>query len=262
EAQVRVSLDKAMYDPGETIQLTLTADAEVLGAKKGQYEVTVKQLDKTVDVLTGEWTATADNQIDEIIKWTAPSDDFKGYLFEIRLDDSKGKIVTTATSAADVSSTWTKFPRYGFLTNFDKGVETEGIIDQMKDWQLNGIEYYDWKYLHHQLIPEDGSMEWQDWAGRHISGETVKSYIADAKAKNMTNMSYNMIYAATNNYAKYGIKDEWGLWYAEDHESGKNKGDRFTFSMGASPTGQSNLFFLISEILTGKTTSSLKTSKR
>lgn len=247
ESQVRVSLDKAMYDPGETIQLTLTADAEALGAKKGQYEVTVKQLDETVDVLMGEWTATADNQLDEVVEWTAPSDDFKGYLFEVTLSEGKDKdkenVLATATSAADVSSTWTKFPRYGFLTNFDKGVETEGIIDQMKDWQLNGIEYYDWKYLHHQLIPEDGAMEWQDWAGRPISGETVKSYIADAKAKNMTNMSYNMIYAATNNYAKYGIKDEWGLWYAEDHESGKNKGDRFTFSMGASPTGQSNLFF-------------------
>lgn len=113
----------------------------------------------------------------------------------------------------------------------------------MSEWQLNGIEYYDWKYLHQQLLPENGAMEWQDWAGRSISGETVKRYIADAKAKGMTNMSYNMIYAATNNYAEYGIKEEWGLWYAEDHEVGKNKGDRFQFSMGASPTGQSNLFF-------------------
>jgi len=243
KAPVQITLDKAMYNPGDSIHLSFSTDKADLGDSRGKYQITVKYLNKTVDVLTGDWAADGQGKIAETVEWTSPNEDFKGYLFEVALLDTKDELLNVATSAADVSSTWTKFPRYGFLTNFDKDVDTKAVIDQMKDWQLNGIEYYDWKFLHHQLIPEDGSMEWHDWAGRPISGETVKSYIADAKDKNMANMSYNMIYAATNNYASYGIKDEWGLWYAEDHESGKNKGDRFTFSMGASPTGQSNLFF-------------------
>lgn len=243
DATLKFSVDKSMYDPGETIILALSTSSNSLETSKGKYLVNVKYLNETIDTIEGVWETTSEGSIQEEIEWTAPNEDFKGYLFELDILDSEGHAIRHMNTAADVSSTWTKFPRYGFLTNFDKDIDTEAVIEQMNDWQLNGIEYYDWKYLHHQLIPEDGTMEWQDWAGRKISGETIKSYIAEAKARGMTNMSYNMIYAATNNYAQYGIKEEWGLWYAEDHEAGKNKGDRFTFSMGASPTGQSNLFF-------------------
>lgn len=236
-----VSANKSMYQPGEKVNVTISLRDE---AKKNQgfYELVVTHLGEIVAQQTDAWQ-TFNGRGELKIEWEPPHTDFKGYLLQIKVNNEAGKTITQTNKAIDVSSIWTKFPRYGYLTNFDKDIDTKAIIEQMSQWQLNGIEYYDWKYLHHQLIPEDGSMEWQDWAGRKISGETVKRYIADARAKGMTNMSYNMIYAATNNYAQYGIKEEWGLWYAEDHDVGKNKGDRFQFSMGASPTGQSNLFF-------------------
>src|SRR5699024_1578660 len=107
----------------------------------------------------------------------------------------------------------------------------------------NGIEYYDWKFLHHQLLPLDGAMTWQDWSGRFIDGNIVKDYITQAKKMGMVNMSYNMIYAATNNFADYGIDDRWGLWYAKNQGEDKKQGDRFTFQMGKSPSGQSDLYF-------------------
>lgn len=211
DATLKFSVDKSMYDPGETIILALSTSSNSLETSKGKYLVNVKYLNETIDTIEGVWETTSEGSIQEEIEWTAPNEDFKGYLFELDILDSEGHAIRHMNTAADVSSTWTKFPRYGFLTNFDKDIDTEAVIEQMNDWQLNGIEYYDWKYLHHQLIPEDGTMEWQDWAGRKISGETIKSYIAEAKARGMTNMSYNMIYAATNNYAQYGIKEEWGL---------------------------------------------------
>ncbi|HAB97912.1 MAG TPA: dextranase, partial [Enterococcus sp.] len=195
-----VSANKSMYQPGEKVNVTISLRDE---AKKNQgfYELVVTHLGEIVAQQTDAWQ-TINGRGELKIEWEPPHTDFKGYLLQIKVNNEAGKTITQTNKAIDVSSTWTKFPRYGYLTNFDKDIDTKAIIEQMSQWQLNGIEYYDWKYLHHQLIPEDGSMEWQDWAGRIISGETVKRYIADARAKGMTNMSYNMIYAATNNYAQ------------------------------------------------------------
>lgn len=239
----KLTTEKAMYSPGDLIDFSIFLESESDTLKKGNYSLSIFHLEKEIDKLEGNWSFE-ENEQKINITWQAPEDDFKGYMVKATLYNEKGEELSEITSAVDISSTWTKFPRFGYLTNFASNVDTELIIEQMKDMQLNSIEYYDWKYLHHQPIPEDNSMSWKDWAGREISGETIKSYINNAKAKNMINMSYNMIYGATNNYNEYGIKDEWGLYYAEDHgEEGKQKGDRFTFRMGESPSGQSDLFF-------------------
>ena len=233
--------DKAMYHPAEEINFEMTLKNETAEEGSGTYRVSIYHLEKLVDTIEGQWSLN-EERLD--FSWQAPEEDFKGYLIKAEILDQKGKLLTEKTTAVDISSNWTKFPRYGYLTDFTSEANPEAIIEQMKNWQLNSIEYYDWNFLHHQPVPEDGSMSWQDWAGRNIDGNIVKKYIEEAKNKNIVNMSYNMIYAATNNYEEYGIKDEWGLWYAEDHgERRRQQGDRFTFHMGTSPSRQSDLFF-------------------
>ncbi|GGH19099.1 glycoside hydrolase family 66 protein [Paenibacillus segetis] len=242
---IQLTTDKAMYDP--TAQVKVIAKLENVTDKnvKGNYTLTVSHLAQQVgEVVEGNFSVTGYESTNIEIPWTAPDEDYKGYLFDFQLQDNKGNTVTSETMGVDVSSEWTKFPRYGYVTEYSDKVDTEKVMETLKDFRLNAIEYYDWKYLHHQPVPADGSMEWEDWAGRKISGQTVKDYIAAAKDRNMVNMSYNMIYAATNNFAEFGVKDEWGLWYAENHGGpGQVKGDRFTFHMGASPSGQSDLYF-------------------
>ncbi|EFU74492.1 hypothetical protein HMPREF9088_0668 [Enterococcus italicus DSM 15952] len=238
----KVSADQAVYRPGDKVTLTVSL-ADEAKKNQGTYQLRVTHLGKKVDQQAAKWE-TVNGKGQMTIEWQPPKTDFQGYLLQIEMKNQSGETIAQTNKAVDVSSNWTKFPRYGYLTEFCDEATPAKTIAQMKDWQLNSIEYYDWKFLHHQLIPDDGSMTWQDWSGRQIDGNKVKEYIQLAKQENIVNMSYNMVYGATNNYKKYGIKDEWLLHYAEDHgEAGKRPGDVFTFKMGASPTGQSNLFF-------------------
>ena len=238
----KISADQAVYRPGDKVTLTVSL-ADEAKKNQGTYQLRVTHLGKKVDQKAAKWE-TVNGKGQMTIEWQPPKTDFQGYLLQIEMKNQSGETIAQTNKAVDISSNWTKFPRYGYLTEFGDEATPTKTIAQMKDWQLNSIEYYDWKFLHHQLIPDDGSMTWQDWSGRQIDGNKVKEYIQLAKQENIVNMSYNMVYAATNNYRKYGIKDEWLLHYAEDHgEAGRRPGDVFTFKMGASPTGQSNLFF-------------------
>lgn len=242
---IQLTTDKAMYDPNAEVKVIVKLENVTDKNIKGKYTLTVSHLEQQVgEVIEGNYSVPGQETTDIEIPWTAPNEDYKGYLMDFQMKDKKGNTLTSGATGVDVSSDWTKFPRYGYVTEYSDKVDTEKVMETLKDFRLNAIEYYDWKYLHHQPVPADGSMEWEDWSGRKISGQTVKDYIAAAKERNMINMSYNMIYAATNNFAEFGVKDEWGLWYAEDHGGpGQAKGDRFTFHMGASPSGQSDLYF-------------------
>ena len=51
--------------------------------------------------------------------WIAPQTDGSGYLVEIFLSSGNVEQVL-ATIAVDVSSDWNKFPRYGFLSSYQK----------------------------------------------------------------------------------------------------------------------------------------------
>lgn len=236
---MRLRHDKSRYDPGETAIFTVVGLPK--DHKSVQAIVTIYHLHQVVAVFLPIFLETDEEEYRFI--WKTPPTDFCGYLIELELRITEGRSETLYT-AVDVSSDWRRFPRYGYLTDFSTGVDTTAIIDEMVDWQLNSIEYYDWKFLHHQPLPEDHRMEWEDWSGRPISGATVKSYIREAKKRHIINMSYNMIYAATNNYADYGVKEEWGLWYAGGAgNKDRTVGERFVFKMGHSPSGQDRLYF-------------------
>lgn len=237
---LKVYLDKARYYPEDKAVVSIDLTGLEIEPAVFKGVLTIVHLGKKVSRIEKHR-----NKLEKSMKfkWLTPKINYRGYLLNIKLFDKEGRVLANENSALDVSSDWTKFPRYGYLTNFSSEVDTNKIIEEMNYWQLNSIEYYDWKFLHHQLLPPDRTMEWEDWAGRKIDGNIVKSYIENAREHNMVSMSYNMIYAGTNNYADYGIKEEWGLWYAFDNRAEIRKGDRFTFHMGDSPSNQSELYF-------------------
>ena len=51
--------------------------------------------------------------------WTAPATDYTGYLVDVYRTKENGTEVILGTIAVDVSSDWTRFPRYGFVATFD-----------------------------------------------------------------------------------------------------------------------------------------------
>jgi len=244
--------DKSMYPPKDTANisyiLTNTSEKE---KKDISIVLKVMHLEQLVTEIPVQTVSLASEEQQKLeYQYTVPEDDFTGYLLEIGIVDQKGNFVVSDTIGLDVSSSWVKFPRYGYLADFGKDVDTESKIQQMNRYHINGIEYYDWHYLHHQPLADGVTAEspgsWKDWSGREISGETVVNYIQEAKERNMVNMAYNMIYAGTDTFFKDQEgnptkANDWKLYFAENNDRGEGN---FTFYMGTSPSGNGNLYFL------------------
>src|SRR5690606_22729681 len=109
-------------------------------------------------------------------QWLPPSNDFKGYMVEL-VETINGEDIVMGTTAIDVSSDWTKFPRYGFLSNFGTISESQrnASLNNLKDFHINGLQYYDWHAKHHIPLPLDanGTPEstWVDLFNREVKFE-------------------------------------------------------------------------------------------
>lgn len=244
--------DKSMYSPKDISTISYFVSNRGDNEKKGiNIVLRVTHLEQLVTEVPVQTISLDSGEEQELVfQYTVPGEDFKGYLLEMGIADRKGDLHVLDTIAIDVSSSWVKFPRYGYLADFDTEVDPESKIQQLNRYHINAIEYYDWHYLHHQPLADGITAEnpgsWKDWAGRIISGDTVAKYIQEAKARNMVNMAYNMIYAGTDTF--FTDKDgnptkanDWKLHFAENNDRGEGN---FTFYMGTSPSGNGNLFFL------------------
>ncbi|AST93427.1 hypothetical protein BC6307_20240 [Sutcliffiella cohnii] len=206
---IYVTTDKAAYEPGDKVTFTLTLNEQI---EEGTLLVRYVHLNEVVEeeeiTLTGEDAVTWD--------WIAKEDDFKGYMVEVYMKDKK-TIVDHYNIAVDVSSDWTKFPRYGYLADFYELAkeEQQGVIDKLNRFHINGLQFYDWQYKHERPLKlENGKVAdtWLDIANREVSRETVENYIAMALEKNMKAMNYNLLFGAYENYEEEGVKKEWGIY--------------------------------------------------
>ena len=237
-----VTTDKAMYDPGAKVELRIDLKNRLgRNIAGGSVEIKAKHLQEQIgNTITKELTLNNNADLMIIADWIAPKHDFKGYLIEVDVKDAAGVIVDSDTVGVDVSSTWTKFPRYGYVWDFRQKTNTAERIDKLKNYHINALQYYDWKYRHHKPVAPN-LVQWDDWSGRAIYGDTVRSYISQARAVGMANMAYNMIYAATSGYEQDGVQQDWALYYADDNPSGQG---HFSFKMADStPTGITHLYF-------------------
>lgn len=243
--------DKARYAPGE--EAVITASVRNLTEKEADdilLEMNVYHLGEAVYSQQQRLAIAPGEEKGLSLNWQSPDTDYQGYLICLKLTDSKGNYIAQDTAGMDVSSDWVKFPRYGYLCDYGEEENTEEKIAQMNRYHINAIEYYDWHALHHEPIPEEVTRQspgvWEDWSGREIYGETVRNYIQNAQDRNMVNMAYNMIYAGTDSFVKDGSGNptkaaDWQIYFAPENERGEG---RFTFKMGASPSGNGNLFFM------------------
>lgn len=214
-----VTTDKSMYNPGEKVnvkaELNNTTGKVITD---GIVELNVKHLgDKVGSPITQTYSVNNGEKTDVSLSWTAPSQDFKGYLLEITCRDSTGTIVDSGTTAVDISSNWLKFPRYGYLTKYGSDVNTADVISQLSKFHINGLQFYDWQDKHHDPIAgEESSVEekWQDLSKHDVYKSTIEGYISNAHNAGMSAMQYNLIYGATQGYDTdgSGAKKEWGLY--------------------------------------------------
>ena len=93
----------------------------------------------------------------------------------------------------------------------------DGVIENLNRYHINGLQFYDWANKHHQPLAgsvESPAFSWDDIADRTNYRNTVSGYISRAHDRNMTAMSYNLIYGADddNGASVDGVQDEWYLY--------------------------------------------------
>jgi dextranase len=203
-----LNTDKASYSPGESVNFSLTLAKDV---KKPSLLVQYKHLS---ELIKEEEIEISSNEVKW--NWTPKEEDYKGYMVEVYVKDGND-VVDHQNIAVDVSSDWSKFPRYGYLADFYEMDETEqkSIIDKLNRFHINGLQFYDWQYKHEQPLKlENGEVAstWPDIANREVSKKTIENYISLAHEKNMKAMNYNLLFGAYENYEEEGVKKEWGLY--------------------------------------------------
>lgn len=218
--QIELSTDKACYAPGSTV--TFAADGDLPSGKEVyvRYRHNNTFIEKHT-ITSKTWT------------WTAPNTDYMGYMVDLYYMEWKGDIGTEhiiGAIAVDVSSDWKRFPRYGFVAEFDNkgGTIDKNIEEEMKylnRLHINGVQFYDWHWKHHKPVKfkdnGDGSLDpwYQDISKRYIGTEFVKKYIEVQHRYGMKSIFYNLCFGALKDYEADGVKKEWGL-YKEDGKGG------------------------------------------
>lgn len=202
-----LATDKAAYKPGETVLFSLETTSLPSGAKvRYKYSGDVTE---TVELTATNW------------QWTPPSTDFRGYMAEVYSVVNDVERIH-ATTAIDVSSDWTKFPRYGFLTDFGNLSQEriDEVLDQLTKYHINGLQYYDWLGKHHQPLTMNGDVpatSWRDIINKEVYFSTVDKYIKSGHQRNIRSMFYNLIYGAWENAENDGVKKEWYVFNDNTH---------------------------------------------
>lgn len=215
DQELEVRVDKAQYQPGEPVTVSVSAAAD------SDVELELNHLGRTIA------TATVTTNADGTALWRVvpPETDFRGYM--VYADSGSA----SKTTAIDVSSTWTRYPRMGFLDTYDPSLNADqqrAMLDELaQDYHLNVLQFYDWMWRHEEPIKRlDGELpeSWTAWNGDVISPAVVKSLIQEGAARGMAALPYSMSYAALQGFEANGVSADWRLRYG-------SSGDDWKFEM-------------------------------
>lgn len=145
--------------------------------------------------------------------------DDEGYLVQGFVQSGSTVESSIGQTAVDVSSQWTKFPRYGFVSEYPQMSNTDmtNELNELNAFHIDGLQFYDWQWKHD--VPLAGSVShpansWLDIAGRTNYRQTVLDLIQTGHQLGMESFNYNLLYGAWAGYQTdgSGIKPAWGLY--------------------------------------------------
>ena len=211
--QLELSTDKACYEPGKTV--TFAADGDLPSGKEVyvRYRHNNTFIEKH-KITSKTWT------------WTPPQTDYMGYMVDLYYMEWKGDIGTEhiiGAIAVDVSSDWKRFPRYGFVADFDdynksidKNANIEAEMKYLNRLHINGVQFQDWHWKHHKPVKLDENKNlvawYQDISNRWVGTEYVKKYIEVQHRYGMKSIFYNLCYGAWKDYRDDYVSEDWGLY--------------------------------------------------
>jgi dextranase len=208
-----VSTDRSAYAPGAPVTVHVDLSNQTGAAFSGTVVLSFFHLGDATDADRTQPVSLGAGQTGSFdVVWTPPPTDFRGYRVAVEARDGAQTVVDAAATAVDVSSDWKRFPRYGFLSRFDAGLDAPSTLRQLADFHLNGIQFYDWQWQHHR--PYSPLASWPDVANRTIDRTTVESLIAEAHGRGMVAMAYDLAAAAYDGYWAdgSGVQLAWGVF--------------------------------------------------
>jgi dextranase len=215
-----VTTDASRYNPGAVATISVNLANAPRTPRKGRVEVTLKHLGLPVASLPVQKFELAGGGGTRLsFPWTTPKEDFTGYSVEVSALGDAGELLDTMNSAVDVSSVWTKFPRYGYVGSYQAQAQSnaECQVGLLNNYHLNGVQFYDWQWKHHVplagMVPV-GAPSWQQINAQSNCAQTVRDYIDAAHARGMAAMNYNLVYGAWDGYGEdgSGVNYQWGLF--------------------------------------------------
>lgn len=215
-----VNTDKARYYPNDTItiytDLTNSTGGDVNGATA---TLVVSQLGNTTATFNQSVNLAAGASSTLFWNWRAPGFDYQGFLLTVTIQDANGNQIDRSSGAIDVSSDWTRFPRYGFLSSYPSqdGVLSEHQVWNLKNFHINALQYYDWENRAHVPLagsPQNPAANWTDIGNRSTSRDTVNTFLNATHSFNMYAFNYNAANSAWANYASdgSGVDPAWGIY--------------------------------------------------
>ncbi|ERJ13075.1 glycoside hydrolase family 66 protein [Haloplasma contractile] len=210
--------DKSRYEPSEQVEIYVNLHNRTEETHSGTVTITLNYLNETVVVLDGQDVTLEEGGRDRLtFELDAPDNDFTGYIIESTFV-KEGKEIDFYSSALDVSSDWSKFPRYGYLVEYNKKSRTviEQTLNNLNKYHINGLQFYDWHYKHELPLPLDENGNpletWKELSNRDVYLDTVQGYIDVAHEHNMMAMNYNLLFGTFENPEQEGVNLDWGLY--------------------------------------------------
>ncbi|NOX88216.1 MAG: hypothetical protein GXO77_04255 [Calditrichaeota bacterium] len=205
-----IHTDKARYDPGAAVGFYLSFKKEP--EQDSELLVRYRHLNK---VIGSQKLGLSDEKKIKWV-WNPPDADFKGYLTEVFLMKAN-RFSDQINIAVDVSSDWSRFPRYGFLSRFPElnQAAVDSVMRRLNRHHINGVQFYDWQFKHHKPLSEkNGKITpfWQDIAKRTIYRETLEKYLSASKRYGMKTMAYNLLYGSWEDGPQDGVPKSWRLY--------------------------------------------------
>jgi dextranase len=197
-----LSTDKAAYQPGEPVRLSINSLPESAVTIRYTHLGTVL---KEEPLTSQQWT------------WQPPTEDFQGYMAELRTKDS-----VIASIGIDVSSEPSRFPRNGFLSSYGAISDNEktSVLNDLNRYHINYVQFQDWHWKHHHPLAGSATQPmdvWTDIISRNCYRTTVQSYIDGAHERGMVTLFYNLGYGCLEDYASDGVDKEWLMYTDRQH---------------------------------------------
>ena len=224
--------DKGRYAPGETAVVSVKLQNPGVDVQ-GKLVVHIMDLAAQVVSFRKNVVLPRGDRQTVSFPWKTPTNDFRGYGIDVDFVVD-GNIRDSRSTALDVSSDWTRFPRMGFFSEYPAGDGADALAAGLAKFHLNAIQFYDWKWTHDRLVPvgTDGQPLniFTQVGGRVQSFQTVKDKVAAVQARNMAALSYNLMYGDSGNaepehveWAAFKVPNSTNLWDIRQHDAGNYK---------------------------------------